>query len=121
MGRAQKRKLERKLAAQQVGRKVTGEQIIGGQFISNLDVAEHLPPDRLSWPVVRAYVPLRESWLATGHGTAGVIRRRPDGKWATAFFPISLLRSGITSMFGKNGEAPADREDMMTRMWDYIP
>lgn len=70
-----------------------------------------LRTDVLSWPVVRAYVPDRDAWRATGLGTAGVVRERPDGRWGYSFFFISLLDNGIVMMFGKDSTARAfDKE-----------
>ena len=35
-------------------------------------------------PVARAFVPVPEVWRATGLGTAGVVRRQPDDRYAFA-------------------------------------
>ena len=75
-----------------------------------------LPKDALQWPVVRAYVPQYEAWMATGLGTAGIIRQRPDGKWASAYFWIALNEGGIDNMFGK----PATDEQENKRVLDDL-
>ncbi len=53
-----------------------------------------------SWPIVRAYVPLEDCWRATGYGTAGIVRQRPDGKLITSFFVIGLVDGGLSARFG---------------------
>src|ERR1700728_2138566 len=54
--------------------------------------------DVRSWPIVHAYVPIPDVFRATGFGSAGIIRARPDGKWISAYFAIGLLDEGIKMM-----------------------
>ena len=79
-----------------------------------------LRTDVLSWPVVRAYVPDQDAWRATGFGTAGIVRERPNGRWAHSFFSISLLDNGIVAMFGKDSTAK-EFEKTISHMRDVVP
>ena len=77
--------------------------------------------DRRSWPVVRAYVPVEDCFRATGCGTAGVLRRAPDGSLTSAFFTIELIRGGLMGAFGKNGTDDAETEAALRTMGASIP
>ncbi len=83
--------------------------------------AEPLPPDVETWPVVRAYVPVRNVWEATGLGTAGVVRRQPDGRYASAFFVIELLEHGLRGAFGGRDETLAKVERDLALLSDNFP
>src|SRR5258705_6402945 len=54
------------------------------------------------WPLVKAFVPSPDPWRVSGYGSAGVIRRQPDGRCASAFFTFSLMHLGIETMFGED-------------------
>ena len=77
--------------------------------------------DRRSWPVVRAYVPVEDCFRATGCGTAGVLRRAPDGSLTSAFFTIELIRGGLMDAFGKSGTDYAETETLLSTMGASIP
>src|SRR5688572_12457832 len=84
------------------------------------------PPDKKlppfeRWPVVGAYVPMEDCWRATGLGTAGVVRQRPDGKLITAFFNLSLIDGGLGGMFGKDETDRAEIADMLDSLRFQIP
>lgn len=53
-----------------------------------------------NWPIVRAYVPPEDCWKSTGFGTAGIVRQQPDGKLASTFFNLGLMRGGLMGVFG---------------------
>lgn len=72
-------------------------------------------------PVVRAYVPLREAWQVGGVGSAGVIRRHPDGRWAFALFWLSLWEDGLVQMFGDERRAPQEVEEFLHEIRPHIP
>ena len=72
---------------------------------------EPLPSDVETWPIVRAYVPARNVWEATGLGTAGVVRQQPDGRHASAFFIVELLEHGLRGAFGGRDETLAKVEE----------
>ncbi len=77
--------------------------------------------DRRSWPVVRGYVPVEDCFRATGCGTAGVLRRAPDGSLTSAFFTIELIRGGLTGAFGKSGTDYETTEAELGAMGASIP
>jgi hypothetical protein len=80
-----------------------------------------LRPEVRSWPIVRAYVPVRDAWQATGFGTAGVIREQPDGRWATAFFWISLLDEGLVNLFGKDDTTAEECDTFLKSLDPLMP
>lgn len=90
-------------------------------FLSNVDAGRRLAPDRASWPVVRAYVPLRDAWQATGYGTAGVIRVGPNGQAAAAFFVLNLAQQGLTSMFGQDMDSVTAATKLLTGAQGVVP
>ncbi|MHC4660510.1 MAG: hypothetical protein ACYS8W_02355 [Planctomycetota bacterium] len=47
------------------------------------------------WPVLAASAPEPEQWMLTGRGSAGVIRKKPDGTAACFIANLSLERGGI--------------------------
>lgn len=112
MGKQQRMKEARKLA-----RQLPHHQ----GFLSNTDPEERLAPDRASWPVVKAYVPLRDAWQATGYGTAGVIRVGPNGKSAAAFFVLNLAQQGLHSMFGRDMDSLTAATKVLTGMQGLVP
>src|SRR5687768_1957805 len=57
--------------------------------------------DPRTWPVARAYVPQEDAWRASGFGTAGIVRQRPDGRFASALFSIAIIDGGVSMMYGK--------------------
>src|SRR5215217_2868742 len=83
--------------------------------------ADKLPKDMLQWPIVRAYVPQYEAWMATAMGTAGIIRQRPDGLWSSAYFFIGLFHGGIESMFGKPDADAEEEGDFLKALGDTVP
>src|SRR5262249_16694975 len=60
-------------------------------FLSNRTKRNSLPPAAAEWPIARAYVPVSDVWRATGFGTAGIVRRQPDGRHTLAMFTIKLV------------------------------
>ncbi|WP_437595839.1 hypothetical protein WMF28_25000 [Sorangium sp. So ce590] len=85
------------------------------------DRPEPLPPDAESWPLVRAVAPVPDIWRATGLGTAGVVRRRPDGRLACAFFTIHLLAGGLQLAFGKLDGTPQETDELVDGIRGQIP
>ncbi len=83
--------------------------------------AEPLPPGVETWPVVRAYVPAKNVWEATGLGTVGVVRRQPDGRYASAFFIIELLEHGLRGAFGGRDETLAKLEEDLVLLSGSFP
>src|SRR5882672_2795082 len=70
------------------------------RFINNRGIVSVREPDRRSWPIVRAYVPMQDAWKASGCGTAGIVRRQPDGGLTYSIFTIELSKGGLTGAFG---------------------
>jgi hypothetical protein len=83
--------------------------------------SEPLPPDVETWPIVRAYVPARNVWEATGLGTAGVVRQQPDGRYASAFFIVELLEHGLKGAYGGRDETLAKVEEDLVNLSDNFP
>lgn len=92
-------------------------------FVTNQPggTAQHGPPGAALWPIVRAYVPQRDAWLASGVGTAGIIRERPDGRWASAYFTFSVLEGGVIVVFGKDETTPAANDELLESSTEHIP
>ncbi|XXY51494.1 hypothetical protein WME91_10165 [Sorangium sp. So ce269] len=80
-----------------------------------------LSPVPESWPLVRAYAPVPDIWRATGLGTAAVVRRRPDGRLASAFFKIHLLNRGLELVFGKPDATPEETSELISTIRGEIP
>jgi hypothetical protein len=80
-------------------------------------------PPYLTWPVVRCYVPLADVWHASGFGSAGVIRQRPegDGKLISAFFEFSLIDGGLKGMIGKDETTDAEEREFLDSLKDLTP
>jgi len=70
--------------------------------------------DLRSWPIVRANVPIEDSFRVSGFGSAGIVRARPDGKWITAYFNFSLLDQGIEVMCGKDETDESENAAFLT-------
>lgn len=77
--------------------------------------------DPESWHVVRTWGPWRDAWAATGNGTAAILRRRPDGREAWAFFTLSMMEDGLTSAAEKLDAKPGEFEDMFAKLADSLP
>ncbi len=77
--------------------------------------------DRTRWPVLRAYVPESDVWRATGYATVGVIRGRPDGRCASAFFLISLSDRGLKGVFGKDDTTLDEMDELLRDLGHEIP
>jgi hypothetical protein len=91
-------------------------------FLTSPDQPEpRIRREAQSWPVVGAYVPIRDVWRATGYGTAGVIREQPNGRQASAFFILNLSEDGLTMMFGKDDETPKETDSMVKSMGSELP
>ena len=88
---------------------------------SSVDPGQRLAPDRASWPVARAYVPLRDAWQASGYGTAGVIRVGPNGQAAASFFVLNLSQQGISSMFGRDVDSLTAATKLLTGAQGLVP
>lgn len=73
------------------------------------------------WPVVKSYVPVEDCFRATGYGTAGVVRRAPNGSIAGAFFVLSLIRGGVTGAFGKDGSSEAQVDGILHSLKGSVP
>ncbi len=66
-------------------------------------------------------VPVEDVFRATGFGTAGIVRQRPNGKLSYAFFNFSLLQQGVTAIFGKDDVTEQDIIDISRDMKDLMP
>lgn len=77
--------------------------------------------DALSWPVVRAYQPVPDIWRASGLGTAGIVRRRPDGLCASSFFMFDLHDGGLKGMFGKPDGEEEEHDRLLKDADDFAP
>jgi hypothetical protein len=77
--------------------------------------------DPLDWPVVRAWAPWRDAWAATANGTAAILRRRPDGGEAFAFFTLSMMEDGLTTAADKLDAAPGEFEKLLKQLGDSVP
>jgi hypothetical protein len=73
------------------------------------------------WPVVKSYVPVEDCFRATGYGTAGVVRRAPNGSIAGAFFVLALIRGGVTGAFGKDGSSEAQVDGILHSLKGSVP
>jgi hypothetical protein len=82
---------------------------------------ERKPPARGDWPVVRALVPVADAFLVSGYGTAGIVRRQPDGLLACAFFFLNLSNGGIELVFGKDDASEADVEFTLSEGTGDLP
>src|SRR4051812_39622416 len=110
-------KSDRKREVTRGGRSGTRRQT----FLTNRPAGEKLPADMHRWPVGRAYVPDPDVWRVSGCGFVGVLRRRPDGKLATAYFQIELNGGGIVSMSGKLDADPAAEENDLRTYAPHVP
>ncbi len=78
-------------------------------------------PDRRSWPIVRAYVPLKDAWRVSGCGTAGIIRRQPDGGLTYSMFNLELTEGGLTGAFGAENKCLEEIEAELGDMAELMP
>lgn len=92
-----------------------------GRVFATNPRAKPLPPGVESWPVVRAFAPVRNVWEATGLGTAGVIRQQPDGLYSSAFFVLKLLEHGLEMAFGGRDESLAKVEEDLAGLLRKFP
>lgn len=63
---------------------------------------------RREWPIAASFVPDPDVWKVSGCGTAAVIRRTPDGQFASAMFVMELMQGGIITMCGKSDHPDLD-------------
>jgi len=80
-----------------------------------------LPAGADRWHIVRAYVPVADIWSATGIGTAGIVRRSPDGQYWSSFIPIQLNGGGAFAFFGDRSKPLADVEATIAMLTDRMP
>src|SRR5215212_4441077 len=78
-------------------------------------------PNRRSWPIVRAYVPVKDAWRVSGCGTAGIVRRQPDGALTYSIYNIELTKGGLTGAFGKDNESQEQVEESLMELADLMP
>jgi hypothetical protein len=90
-------------------------------FLSNAPRPKTLPANAAQWPIVRAYVPVEDVFRVSGLGTAGIVRRRPDGRCAWAMFRIDLMEHGLGMMFGKDDEPIKKIDQALEEMRDVLP
>lgn len=90
-------------------------------FLSNARRSKALSADAARWPIVRAYVPVEDVFRISGLGTAGIVRRRPDGRCAWSMFKINLMDHGIGMMFGKDDESIENIDQTLDEMRDTLP
>ncbi len=126
--RARQKRLERKRRKREERRRVPSRAVSSTRpsadtpyrLFASSGTQWSFTSEATTWPIVRAYLPARDVWSATGLGTAGVIRRRPDGLYSTAFFMLELLEHGLKGACGKDGETLAEVEEFLHRMRDHI-
>jgi hypothetical protein len=93
----------------------------GGRFnIPHLQ-RERREPNRRQWPIVRAYVPMEDAWKVSGWGTAGIVRRQPDGKLSYSIFTIDLSSGGLLEAFGTDDRTEEELEESSGEMIDLLP
>ncbi len=93
----------------------------GAAVLAPLRSAEPLPPEAASWPLIRAYAPVADVWRATGLGTAGVVRRQPDGRYASVFCTLYLLQHGIEMALGWPDATLQETDERIAALRDMIP
>ncbi len=71
-------------------------------FICSSGSAEKRKFDPAALPIVRAYVPLRDAWIASGTGTAGILREHPDGDRFHLLFLIDLSAGGLRGVMSRD-------------------
>jgi len=77
--------------------------------------------DRQSWPIVRAYVPLEDAWTASGYGSAGIVRRQPNGRLSCAMFTINLSAGGLELGFCFEDKTEVELEETLEKIADEMP
>lgn len=115
-----RRKREERRA--ELGRRdhATYEVVTDHTYATNVS-SEVWSGDVAAWPVVRAYVPVRDVWRATGLGLAGVVRQQPDGRHASAFFMLELSDLGLKGAFGNRDESLDDIDRVLASTADECP
>ncbi|HEV8605338.1 MAG TPA: hypothetical protein VGQ99_08235 [Tepidisphaeraceae bacterium] len=93
----------------------------GGKFNTSRFQIGIREPDRRAWPIVRAYVPMEEAWEVSGWGTAGIVRRQPDGKLTNSLFMIDLSSGGLMEAFGAENRTDEELEANSADMIDLLP
>ena len=93
----------------------------GGRFSVKHSQRESCEPDRRSWPIVRAYVPMPDAWRVSGWGLAGFVRRQPAGKLAYSLFVIDLSSGGLLEAFGAEDATEEALEASSSDMIDLLP
>src|SRR5258706_12393137 len=81
---------------------------------------ERREPNRRQWPIVRAYVPMEDVWRVSGWGTAGIVRRQPDGKLTYSIFTIDLSSGGLLEAFGADDRTEDDLQSSTSEMIDLL-
>src|SRR5438105_1684031 len=88
-------------------------------------IAELHPPPRIveiqRWPIIRAFVPVKEVWRVSGCGSAGIIRQRPDGQFTSSFFMISLMYGGLETVFGIDTATIDELESHLANISELLP
>jgi hypothetical protein len=77
--------------------------------------------DPTGWPIERTWSPLVDAWSATGEGSAAILRRRPDGRFAGAFFGISMTQDGLTFAGDLPDAEPGEFEGVLRKLGEGIP
>ena len=93
----------------------------GGRFNFPQVQRARREPNRRQWPIVRAYVPMGDAWRVSGWGTAGIVRRQPDGKLTYSIFTIDLSRGGLLEAFGAEDTTEELLEASSGEMIDLLP
>src|SRR5258705_13409793 len=86
-----------------------------------LNQSQRPEPNRRAWPIVRAYVPVKDAWRVSGCGTAGIVRRQPDGALTYSIYNIELTKGGLTGAFGKDNESQEQIEESVMELADLMP
>jgi len=92
-----------------------------GRVNLNRIQSEPRDPNRRAWPVVRAYVPVRDAWWVGGCGTAGIVRLQPDGLCSYSIFPIELTKGGLCSAFGAENKREEEIAEELADLSKWMP
>jgi len=64
---------------------------------------------------------MEDAWKVSGWGTAGIVRRQPDGKLAYSVFMIDLSSGGLLEAFGAEDRTEEELQASSGEMIDLLP
>jgi len=86
-----------------------------------LNQSQRPEPNRRAWPIVRAYVPVKDAWRVSGCGTAGIVRKQPDGALTYSIFNIELTKGGLTGALGAENKSLQEIDEALSGMAELVP